>query len=99
MVFPWYYSLFCPIVVCVFRCPRTSECVPVFENDVVVDLPVIGNSSPLKIEGRCVIPCETRCANEPDNVQCGTDGRTYTNSCYRTCASNTAQVRKKKVDV
>ena len=71
-----------------YRCPESSECVPVFENSAVIDLPVQGDTDPLKIMGRCIEPCETSCATDPENTQCGTDGRTYSNTCYRLCARN-----------
>ncbi len=75
-------------VISLVRCPATSECVPVLENSAVIDLPVEGDSQPIKIMGRCIEPCEARCSTDPEIVQCGTDGRTYSNPCYRMCARN-----------
>ena len=63
-----------------------------FENSAIVELPVEGEEDILKIMGRCVEPCEAECATQLDDIQCGTDGRTYTNSCYRTCASTSVRV-------
>ena len=86
-------QLYCSILY-LCRCSEPAECVPVFENSAIINLPVVGDSGPLKIIGRCVEPCESRCVSDPADIQCGTDGRTYTNSCYRMCASSNVQVSR-----
>ena len=32
-------------------------------------------------------PCDVSCASEPQELQCGQNGITYYNSCYRICAN------------
>ena len=69
------------------RCQPPEQCVPVFDQSNVVTLPVIGSDDPLLIRGKCVGPCEASCASDPLDLQCGRDGLTYFNSCYRECAN------------
>ena len=54
-----------------------------------------GVTDPFRISGRCVPPCEARCATSPEDFQCGTDGRTYFNTCFMACVN--VQVRSTKI--
>ena len=58
----------------------------------MVTLPVEGDTSPFMIMGLCVEQCEVTCATVLEDVECGVNGRTYLNSCYRTC--NNVQVNQ-----
>lgn len=69
------------------RCRAPAECVPEFRNSDVIGLPVSNRSEPLRLLGLCVEPCSQDCAVGAQNLQCGTDGRTYYNVCYRNCAN------------
>ena len=60
---------------------------PVFDSSNIVTLPVVGSSTPLLIKGQCVAPCEASCAGSAMDLQCGRNGLTYFNSCYRECAN------------
>ena len=68
------------------RCESPAQCVPVFDSSQVVTLPVEGTDDVLLVRGTCVLPCATSCASEPRSPQCGRNGLTYYNSCYRECA-------------
>ena len=70
-----------------FRCQAPAECVPLFSSDGVVGLPVSDSNDPLRILGRCVAPCSQDCSNGAQSFECGTDGRTYYNACFRNCAN------------
>ena len=69
------------------RCQPSAECVPLFNNNDVSNLPESASNDPLRLLGRCVEPCSEDCSNGAQNLQCGTDGHTYYNSCFRTCAN------------
>ena len=58
-----------------------------FSNDEVVGLPVSNSHDPHHILGRCVTPCSQDCSFGAEDLQCGADGRTYYNSCFRNCAN------------
>ena len=70
-----------------FRCQAPAECVPLFSSDGVVGLPVSDSNDPLRILGRCVAPCSQDCSNGAQSFECGIDGRTYYNACFRNCAN------------
>ena len=70
-----------------FRCQAPAECVPLFSNSGIVGLPVSNSDDVLRLLGRCVEPCSQDCSFGAQNLQCGTDGRTYYNSCFRNCAN------------
>jgi hypothetical protein len=69
-----------------FRCQPPEQCVPVFDQSDVVTLP-LSSGDPLVIRGKCVAPCGASCAGQPREPQCGRNGLTYYNSCYRECAN------------
>ena len=70
-----------------YRCQPSSECIPLLQNNDINSLPDANSNDPVRLLGRCVEPCSEDCSNGAQNLQCGTDGRTYYNSCYRTCAN------------
>jgi hypothetical protein len=72
---------------CNFRCQAPAECIPLFSNNGVVGLPVSDSNDPVRVLGRCVMPCSQDCSNGAQSLQCGTDGRTYYNACFRNCAN------------
>ena len=70
-----------------FRCQAPAECVPLLSNDGVVGLPVSNSNDLIRVLGRCVAPCSRDCSSGAQELQCGTDGRTYYNACFRNCAN------------
>ena len=57
-----------------------------FDSSYPVTLPT-GSDDPLVIWGECVAPCDASCVSEAKDLQCGRDGLTYYNGCYRICAN------------
>ena len=70
-----------------FRCQSPAECIPLFNNDDIAGLPMSNSNDPLHVLGRCVMPCSQDCSFGAQDLQCGTDGRTYYNACFRNCAN------------
>ena len=73
------------------RCHPSERCIPVFDQSNAVILPV-GSDDPLVIKGECVSPCDASCTSEPQDLQCGQNGVTYYNSCYRICANKQVSI-------
>ena len=73
---PWY-----------FRCQAPAECIPLISASGIVGLPVSNSNDPIRVLGRCVTPCSQDCSFGAQDLQCGTDGRTYYNACFRNCAN------------
>lgn len=71
----------------VLRCGAPAECVPNLESSEPVSLPVAGTGQLIRIQGVCIEPCSEDCSAVGTDYQCGTDGRTYENSCWRDCAN------------
>jgi len=69
------------------RCQPPAQCVPSFSNAAIVPLPTTGSTAPIRILGRCINPCPQECGSSQQDPKCGTDGRTYFNTCYRNCAN------------
>ena len=69
------------------RCQPPAQCVPSFSNAAIVPLPTVGSTTPIRTLGRCINPCPQECGSSQQDLKCGTDGRTYFNTCYRNCAN------------
>jgi hypothetical protein len=69
-----------------FRCQPPEQCVPVFDQSSVVSLP-LRSEDPLVIRGKCVAPCSASCTEQDQDLQCGRNGLTYYNTCFRECAN------------
>ena len=68
------------------RCQPPEQCVPVFDQSNVVSLP-LRSEDPLVFRGKCVTPCGASCAEQDQDLQCGRNGLTYYNTCFRKCAN------------
>ena len=63
------------------RCLYPARCVSEFRSTTVRELPKI--STTFRERGVCISACD--CTDDVDK-QCGLDGNTYLNECYRICA-------------
>ncbi len=80
-------SLFNTTTCIISRCEPPAECVPNLDPGTPVALPVATTEQLIRIPGVCIEPCSEDCSAMNTQYMCGTDGRTYENSCYRECAN------------
>lgn len=72
------------ISITIYRCKPPTVCVPEFSSYEPRNLP--STNSTYQQVGVCVDPCN--CDNT-ENYECGSDGNTYKNSCFRECVKAT----------
>ena len=70
------------------RCLSPATCIPEFSSTSARNLPSV-NSTFLHV-GRCIDPCE---CDDTENEECGLDGNTYMNKCFRECVKVVVSIK------
>ena len=77
-----------------YRCLSPAVCVPEFLSDEVRNLP--STNSSFQQLGVCVEPC--LCDSSEVDEECGVDGNTYKNFCFRDCVKVTVSINNLRTD-